>query len=118
MCSRTNQLYSGHMNDCNANHRQHPHGMAVPIEHGINRSIRSVDRAISELRRGLPVVVATTGPEFLVAVPAEQVTTDIVDFLLKIGTVPLSMLITTERATVLNIPPSGAEVTALQIENF
>lgn len=105
------------MNDCNANLRKHPDGMAVPALHGIARSIRSVDRAISELRRGLPVVVATTGPDFLIAVPAEQVTTDILHFLLEIGNVPLSMLITAERAAVLNIPPSDADVMALKIVN-
>lgn len=105
------------MNDFNANLPQRPHEMDVPTENGISHSIRSVDRAISEVRRGLPVVVATMAPEFLVTVPAEQVTTYLIDFLSKIGTAPLSMLITAERASVLNIPPNGAEVTALKIEN-
>ena len=117
MCSRTNQLHSGHMNDCNAKLQKHPNETAALPLHKINRSIRSVDRAISEVRRGLPVVVTTTGPDFLIAIPAEQVTTDIVDFLLEIGDASLSMLITAERAAVLNIPPSDAEVTALKIEN-
>ncbi len=117
MCSQANQLYSARMKDRNDIPGQRHDGLTAPDYHEIGRSIRSVDRAISDLRRGLPVVVAAGGFEYVVAVPAEQVTKDTADFLSEIGDVPPVMVITAERAAVLHIPPSGAAVTALQIEN-
>lgn len=76
---------------------------------------RSVDRAISDVRRGLPVVVTGAGAEFAVAFAAEQATGEALAWLANLGAGRPTLAITAERAAVLRIPPTGANVTILKI---
>lgn len=76
---------------------------------------RSVDRAISDVRRGLPVVVAGAGAEFAVAFAAEQTTGEALAWLADLGGGCPTLAVTAERAAVLRIPPPGADVAVLKI---
>ncbi len=79
------------------------------------RATRSVDRAISDIRRGLPVVVTGAGAEFAVAFAAEQATDEALARLADLGGGAPALAITPERAAVLHIPPAGGDVAVLEI---
>ena len=81
------------------------------------RAIRAVDRVISDVRRGLPVVVASTQDAPVVAVAAEQFTDHTFEDLAGLGCDPPTLAITSERAAVLHIPPTGISVAILEIED-
>ena len=81
------------------------------------QSTRAVDRAISDIRRGLPVVVTDADSDFVVALAAEQVTGQLLTMLAEFGGTPPKLVITAERAAVLHIPPTGHDVAALNIED-
>ena len=76
---------------------------------------RSVDRAISDIRRGLPAIVTGVGAEFAVAFAAEQTTGEALAWLANLGGGYPTLAITAERAAVLRIPPTGADVAILKI---
>ena len=76
---------------------------------------RSVDRAISDVRRGLPVIVTGAGAEFAVAFAAEQATGEALAWLANLGGGRPTLAVTAERAAVLRIPPTGAGVAVLKI---
>ena len=80
-------------------------------------SARSVGRAISDIRRGLPVVVTGAGAEFAVAFAAEQTTDEALARLADFGGSYPTLAITLERAAVLHIPPTGTDVAVLKIKD-
>lgn len=112
-----NPLYSRAMNPNSAGAAsgapEHP---SVRLDEA-HADIRAVDRAVSDLRRGLPVVVTGEPAGFAVAVAAEQVTDDLLEELRALGGSPPTLAITAERADVLHVPPSGRAITTLDIEN-
>lgn len=82
----------------------------------VDRVTRAVDRAVSDIRRGLPIIVTDADSECVVACAAEQVASELLVELAQFGGTPPTLAITAERAAVLHIPPSGTDVTVLQIE--
>jgi GTP cyclohydrolase II len=111
-----NQLYSRAMNVRNTNPNRDGSELIPSEARNIRQSTRAVDRAISDIRRGLPVVVTDENSDFIVALAAEQVTDQLLTMLVEFGGAPPKLVITAERAAVLHIPPTGKDVAALNIE--
>lgn len=111
-----NQLYSRAMNVRNTNPNRDGSELIPSEARNIRQSTRAVDRAISDIRRGLPVVVTDENSDFIVALAAEQVTDQLLTMLVEFGGAPPKLVITAERAAVLHIPPTGQDVAALNIE--
>lgn len=112
-----NQLYSRAMNVRNTNPNRDDSESCPPESGGIRQSTRAVDRAISDIRRGMPVIVTDANSDFIVALAAEPVTDQLLTMITEFGGTPPKLVITAERAAVLHIPPSGEDVTALNIED-
>jgi len=72
-------------------------------------SLRAVDRAASDLRRGLPVVVQGADGAAVIA-SAETASGAEISELQTLAGGPLSLLLTAQRANVLHILPSGHDV--------
>jgi GTP cyclohydrolase II len=111
-----NQLYSRAMNVRNTNPNRDGSELIPSEARNIRPSTRAVDRAISDIRRGLPVVVTDENSDFIVALAAEQITDQLLTMLVEFGGAPPKLVITAERAAVLHIPPTGQDVAALNIE--
>lgn len=77
--------------------------------------LRAVDRAISELRRGLPILISSNPGGFIIAVSAEQVTQTLLEALTELGGSEPTLAITSERAATLNLKTRGRSVTTLNI---
>ena len=90
-------------------------GPRAPGSASTRTTTRSVDRAISDVRRGLPVIVTGAGAEFAVAFAAEQTTGEALAWLADLGGGCPTLAVTAERAAVLRIPPPGADVAVLKI---
>ena len=112
-----NQLYSRAMNVRNASSNRNDSESNPSASRSTRQSTRGVDRAISDIRRGLPVVVTDANSDFIVAFAAEQITDQLLTMLIGFGGAPPKLVITAERAAVLHIPPDGQVVAALKIED-
>lgn len=80
---------------------------------GSDRDHRAVGRAIGDLRRGLPVVVRDGDTAIVVA--ATEFVGDGSDPLPDDALTERRLAITAQRAAVLNIPPTGDDVVALEL---
>lgn len=78
-------------------------------------SIRSVIRAIADLRRGVPVVVRKG--DQAIAVLATEFVEEGLRPLTELDLSPQHLAITAQRATVLNIPPTGAETVVIALSS-
>ena len=78
------------------------------------RLLRRVDRAVAELRRGLPVVVCAADGNGIV-LAAEQASDSALAELAADGAEPPSLVLTAERANVLRILPAGHDVQLVPI---
>ncbi|GLQ04964.1 GTP cyclohydrolase II [Sneathiella chinensis] len=80
-------------------------------------ALRNVDRAIADLRRGLPAVI-TTGQETIAILSTEMAyDAEIRDLAETCGTAPL-FAITAHRANVLHVMPTGDTTILLTIEDW
>ncbi len=80
-------------------------------------SVLSVDRAISDLRRGRFVVICGSGGVATLMLAAEAVTTDSVAELAAVSRSEPALVITARRAAVLGLTPGGLRVVNLAAEH-
>ncbi len=78
------------------------------------RAQRSVDRAVGELRRGLPVLVLAGGDTVL-ALATEQLSDASLSRLRDLGAEPPLLALTARRAGFLHIRPTGHDVVRVEI---
>ncbi|MCW5699411.1 MAG: GTP cyclohydrolase II [Rhodospirillales bacterium] len=93
----------------------HPHLIAVPTSRE-PLSLLSVDRAVSDLRRGRPVVVLGSGGSASLVLAAEAVTPDTLKELETIAGRRAVLAVTARRATVLGLIHSGIKVVTIAME--
>ncbi len=77
-------------------------------------SLLSVDRAVSDLRRGQPVAIQGSGGQARVVLAAEAVTGDTLGRLLQMADGAALLAITARRASVLGLAPAGLRIVTLR----
>lgn len=94
--------------------RERPHLVAVPATRE-PLSLLSVDRAVSDLRRGRPVVVLGSGGQASVVLAAEAVTPEALAELQAMARRAAVLAVTGRRARVLGLANAGIKVVTLTV---
>jgi len=81
------------------------------------RNLRQIDRAIADLRRGLPTVIEGTETT-VIALSTEMIFDTELNYLKSLTDNPVYFALTSHRANVLHIMPTGHKTILLEIEKW
>ena len=95
--------------------RQRSHSSTAPISKNF-QSLVSVDRVISEIRRGRAISIYSKNKTAIIAQAAEGITDMNLAALAKINGTNLNLALTAERAIALNLPEPKTDIISLNIK--
>lgn len=80
-------------------------------------SLRAVERALADFRRGIPVIISSGG-EALMAISTEMATGSLIEQMRGWSDAEVKMTLTAHRANVLHLKPTGADTILVKIDDW